>query len=194
MAWWVIAKPILSGILRAGIMTTAHVTIGMGIGMAVGSNRSAFDPYTPNPLWQVHGGLGAGGAGPYFGSKLHGANQVIRTLQAMEARMHKGAMRGLIRGAMMILRDCDKTPPKIPVDTGNLRASQFAHPSWELGKDKPKVTLGYAAFYAWYVHENVGANFQRPGAGAKWLEASMNRNKAEVRRIIAEEVRKAMRR
>jgi hypothetical protein len=190
MAWWVIAKPILSGILRAGLMSTAHVTIGMGIGMAVGSHRSAFDPYSPNPLWQVY--PGGGGASTYFGSKLHGADQMVRTMKAMEARMHQGAMRGLIRGAMLILRDCDKTPPKIPVDTGNLRASQFAHPSYEKGRDKPQVTLGYAAFYAWYVHENVGANFQRPGAGAKWLEASMMRNKAEVRRIIAEEVKKAL--
>jgi hypothetical protein len=32
------------------------------------------------------------------------------------------------------------------------------------------VEIGLTAFYAPYVHENVEANFQKPGATAKFLE------------------------
>ena len=40
---------------------------------------------------------------------------------------------------------------------------------------KPAVVLGFSAYYAWYVHEMVGASFQKtPGAGAKFLEAAIS--------------------
>jgi len=55
----------------------------------------------------------------------------------------------------------------------------------------PILIMGFGANYAVYVHENVGANFtgkgegdRRQGAGAKFLEASLNRNKAEVLKIL----------
>lgn len=35
------------------------------------------------------------------------------------------------------------------------------------------VEVGYTANYALYVHEMVGANFQRPGAKAKFLEVPL---------------------
>jgi hypothetical protein len=51
------------------------------------------------------------------------------------------------------------------------------------GKQK-FVIAGYSANYAMYVHENLGANFKRPGAGPKWLEASIKRNKAKIIEIV----------
>jgi len=49
---------------------------------------------------------------------------------------------------------------------------------------KPLVTLGYSANYATYVHENVGAKFQRPGSGAKWLQAAVTRNRKRILETI----------
>ena len=53
----------------------------------------------------------------------------------------------------------------------------------------PTAIIGYTAFYAASVHEKVGANFRRPGAGAKWLSASMKRNRDEVLDKIEKEVK-----
>jgi len=56
-------------------------------------------------------------------------------------------------------------------------------------KDLHIVMMGYSANYAVHVHEgphgNLGANFQRPGAGIKWFEAAFNRNARKIIRVIA---------
>ena len=46
------------------------------------------------------------------------------------------------------------------------------------------VALGFGAEYAAWVHENVGAKFQRPGAGAKFLEAALKREQNNIEKII----------
>jgi hypothetical protein len=67
-------------------------------------------------------------------------------------------------------------------------------------KREPLVVMGFSANYALFVHENVGANFagdperakrtkkkkylRRSGAGAKFFEESINRNKTKVLREI----------
>jgi len=51
---------------------------------------------------------------------------------------------------------------------------------------EPYVTLGWSAHYATYTHENVGANFQRPGAGAKWLVAAVFRERHNILRTVRE--------
>lgn len=54
--------------------------------------------------------------------------------------------------------------------------------------DQMVVMMGYTANYALWVHEgpggNVGARFQRPGAGIKWFEAAFKRNANSIIRII----------
>lgn len=47
------------------------------------------------------------------------------------------------------------------------------------------LMMGYSANYAMWVHENIGANFQRPGAGPKWFEAAIKRNKDKIVQIVA---------
>jgi hypothetical protein len=51
-----------------------------------------------------------------------------------------------------------------------------------------KVFMGYSANYALWVHEMVGANFQRtdPEAGPKWFEEAVDRNHDKMLQIIAE--------
>jgi hypothetical protein len=48
----------------------------------------------------------------------------------------------------------------------------------------PLVICGFSANYALFVHENISATFQRPGAGAKFFSASILRNKKKVLEAI----------
>ena len=128
--------------------------------------------------------------------RLKGMDQVNANLRREIARIKDRSMKGLINAAIVIRRDMDETPPLIPVDTGNLRASWFTAPVYKLGN--PSLIIGFSANYAVFVHENVGANFQRPirvggklrkrrpGAGPKFLERALIRN----HRRILEEIRK----
>lgn len=52
---------------------------------------------------------------------------------------------------------------------------------------KVTITLGFSAYYTAYVHEMVGANFQRPGAGAKFFQAAFNSTGPEVLALIKKE-------
>ena len=59
------------------------------------------------------------------------------------------------------------------------------------GSDRPTVALGYSAYYAWFVHENlVATNWQRPGSGPKFLESAIKNNEDAVLSVIAKEVSK----
>jgi hypothetical protein len=174
-------------------------------------------------------------------AKIHGMDQVLTNLNR-ELKKIKGAnLAGLISAAVVIRRDMDKTSPKIPIDTGNLRASWFisssggdlpagADPGFK-GEDADRmssghskviqqassfmkgfkghsVVMGFTAYYAWYVHEMVGANFsgqpdkvkytkagkitsatkkytRREGAGAKFFEASLKRNYDKILETVA---------
>jgi len=49
---------------------------------------------------------------------------------------------------------------------------------------RPIVIFGFSANYAPYVHELVDKNYRRAGSGAKFLEASVERNKEAVLEII----------
>ena len=51
-------------------------------------------------------------------------------------------------------------------------------------KQKAVVVFGYSANYAMAVHEKMAAEFQRPGAGPKWFEAAIKRNKSQIVKII----------
>lgn len=120
--------------------------------------------------------------------KMHGVDKVLRNLNKQVREIEGRTMKGLIQAAILVRKDMEQTSPTIPVDTGNLRASWFTDPHYQ-GKN-PVVNLGFSANYAWYVHEMVGANFQRPGAGAKFFEAALKRNKAQILKIVAREARK----
>jgi hypothetical protein len=50
------------------------------------------------------------------------------------------------------------------------------------------VVFGYGAGYAVYVHENIGATFQKEGADAKWFETHIKRNTSQIFNIIKKEV------
>ena len=54
----------------------------------------------------------------------------------------------------------------------------------ELEKGIEQSMMGYSANYAVYIHENFAAKFKRPGAGPKWFEASVNRNRDKIVQIL----------
>jgi len=101
-----------------------------------------------------------------------------REIKGIENR----SMQGLIESAIIVRRDMDKTPPLIPVDTGNLRASWFTTPVRK--GTQQGLMVGFNANYAVFVHENVGAHFNRPQSGAKFFEASLKRNKQMILETI----------
>lgn len=51
------------------------------------------------------------------------------------------------------------------------------------------ILVGYTANYAIYVHENVGANFQRPGSQAKFLETPLRENSKKYVGIVAKTIK-----
>jgi hypothetical protein len=116
-------------------------------------------------------------------AKVTGINKVVRNLNQEINKIEARSMAGLIGAAIIVRRDMDHTPPKIPVDQGNLRASWFTDPYYQ--GSNPVVRLGFSAEYAWEVHEKVGANFKRPGAGAKFFEAALKRNQKKMLQEIA---------
>jgi len=117
-------------------------------------------------------------------NELKGIEQVIGRLRKVTAQTEGLAMKGLIDAAIIVRRDMDETPPLIPVDTGNLRSSWFTSPFYSKGR--PGVVMGFTANYAVFVHEMVDRGFEsstrqhinwnRPGSGPKFFEASLKRN------------------
>lgn len=56
------------------------------------------------------------------------------------------------------------------------------------GKE-PAVALGFSAYYAMWVHENVGAHFTKPGSGAKFFEAGIKNSAKRVLMVIQSEAK-----
>ena len=54
---------------------------------------------------------------------------------------------------------------------------------------EPVVIMGYSVNYAAPVHEMIGNEFKRPGAGPKWLESAVYRNRDKIVRIVADNAR-----
>ena len=118
---------------------------------------------------------------------IKGFDKVKRNLNKEIMAIQGRSMQGLIEAAIFIRRDMEETPPLIPIDTGNLRASWFTSPIREGAKFG--LMIGFSANYAVFVHENMEATFSRPGAGPKFLEAALSRNKEEILTIIGNNTR-----
>ena len=119
--------------------------------------------------------------------KIRGLREVEANLNREIKKIRGASMAGILEAAALILEDCDKTPPLIPVDKGVLRASRFITPVDQIN---PKVRFGFSANYGAYVHEMTDErygkkiNWSRPSSGPKFLEASMKRNSKEVLKRI----------
>jgi hypothetical protein len=104
--------------------------------------------------------------------------KVMRNLNKEIKDIKVHTMKGFIKSAIIIRRDMEKTPPLIPVATGNLRLSWGTFPIYVMAM--PTLKFGFSANYALTVHESYGRNFRRPGAGAGFFVGSIYRNKGKI--------------
>ena len=84
------------------------------------------------------------------------------------------------------------SPAFIGERAGQMSADHLSSTSSNKAKiagPEPALVMGFSAYYATFVHENVEAHFQRPGAGAKFMEASLKRNSGKILETIAHEAR-----
>jgi len=58
-------------------------------------------------------------------SEILGLNEVMKNLNKAIGKIKGATLAGFLEGARIIREDMERVPPKIPVDTGNLRASWF---------------------------------------------------------------------
>lgn len=113
------------------------------------------------------------------GVEILGLRRVMNNLNKEASKIKVKGMKGLIESSVLIRRDMDKTSPKIPVDTGNLRGSYF---TTKIPGLNPSLIMGFNANYAIYVHEMVDdnekkINWNREGSGSKFFEKSIERNR-----------------
>lgn len=160
------------------------------------------------------------GPAPDYGNtnkaiSIQGFDEFIKDFNEMCLHVTNGSREGLLKAAMIVRRKMDEESPKIPVDLGNLRGSWQVH-QLTLGKKGQEgyetgIMMGFSANYALWVHEMVGANFSSPkkrskpgggirwttpreGAGAKFFETALRRNRdlilQEIASYITREVKK----
>ena len=121
--------------------------------------------------------------------ELKGTKQVIANLNKEAQKLYgpKGE-RALIQAAVMIRRDMDKTPPKIPVDTGNLRGS------WTTilvrgFTTRVGIIMGFTANYAAKVHFSFEKTFRRPDSGPLFFTTALKRNTQQILKTFAESLK-----
>jgi hypothetical protein len=114
---------------------------------------------------------------------MEGLEEVISNLNKAVDEIKGKTSRGLIKAAWVIIKEARKLAPK---DTGFLRRSAFVR--WKKGAVLTEgVSLGFSAFYAIYVHENLQA--KHTTGFPKFLEWAILFKQAEVLALIAEEAR-----
>lgn len=70
--------------------------------------------------------------------------------------------------------------------TSVLSEAQGIVASGSTGKKK-FLMMGYSANYSGFVHEMIGANFKREGAGPQWLMSAIKRNTSKIVQIVKDD-------
>ncbi len=139
---------------------------------------------------------------------LKGIKEVTKNLESALSKIKGMTAKGFIEVSIILRTDMENTPPKIPVDTGALRASYFTivtegkgtitHREGEdvaevssvmMGLKDPACAIGFTADHAVRVHEDMQTKFKRPGSGAKFLEAAIKRNRSKILSTLAKNIR-----
>lgn len=145
-------------------------------------------------------------------SKVTGLDRIVKNLNFEIKKVKNVSMKGLIEAATLIRRDMDKTPPIIPIDLGNLRASSFVVASNTMQTDgkfigsnaakfstdhnamlakekqvtsgKPLVAIGFSASYAEEVEADTITKRKRPGSGGAFFKSAIDRNKKSIIKVV----------
>jgi len=89
-----------------------------------------------------------------MGRYLQGMDAVMANLNREILKIKGRTTKGLIEASIIVRRDMDNTVPKVPIDTGNLRASWFVTSGTKVekgasasfkGKDVGKLATGHAS-------------------------------------------------
>lgn len=140
-----------------------------------------------------------------FRVKITGQKRLAAALKKYRGNLHTAVSGAIFEEGSDLL---DESKRRVPVDTGNLRASGFvSHPAPSRGG--VKVTVGYggtAAPYAWQVHENprsgktggigpAGQHYKTYAAtgGWKYLEAPFMERRAGVSARVASRIWRRLR-
>jgi hypothetical protein len=119
------------------------------------------------------------------------AKVTINGLDRVQSYMHKLYIKAnapvlvanaLYQGSEIIMTRAKK---KTPVDTGFLRSTGSVDPP-EVRKGRAFVNLGFEAFYALYVHEDLTAHHNN--GEAKFLEKASNESAAMLQKMCARAV------
>lgn len=101
------------------------------------------------------------------GMRIEGTEQVLQNMNAKINEIRGVTIGGLLAGGLVVQREAQK---RVPVDTGNLRASAYTRRAMEPGEKA--VEVGFEAAYAVFVHENMEQKLKgerRPsGRGVFW--------------------------
>jgi hypothetical protein len=118
--------------------------------------------------------------------EFYGTEAFLKNFKIVTEKQRKAALRGLYKGGLLLQRESQKV---VPVDTGNLKNSAFTRKVEDSAI--PEVQVGYTAAYGIYVHENEEAKHAE-GKMAKFLETPMRVHRKEIRSVIADEIKEAM--
>jgi hypothetical protein len=121
-----------------------------------------------------------------------GKDEVLYKLKGRFNLIKKNTQAGMLAAGLKVQR---LSQQRVPVDTGNLRASAYTQKSPDA---QLAVEVGYTATYAVFVHENMEQKLKgKPrasGRGVYWgphgqpkfLESALIDLKGEIARTIAE--------
>lgn len=97
-----------------------------------------------------------------------GIEKVMKNLNAEVKKIKGQTMGGLLAGGAIVQRESMK---RVPVEYGNMRASAFTRKAMDT-TERMAVEVGYTAFYAPYVHENMEQSLKgqprKSGLGVYW--------------------------
>jgi len=97
----------------------------------------------------------------------------------------KAAATSFYKVAGMVIADAINEEPRCPHDTGNLWRSQLIEAP-QIKMEEIGIELGFDAEYAAVVHEMpAGVSFKMTGAGSKYLEAKLIKNKEKYMAELA---------
>ena len=113
-------------------------------------------------------------------TRITGVDSVIRKMRKSKKMTGKALEAGLKRGGLYVQRESQKV---VPIDLGNLKNSAFTR-AFRSGL-RTVVVVGYTAFYAVYVHEDLKAR-HRPGKRNKYLEHPIREKRDRILKIIAQ--------
>lgn len=117
-------------------------------------------------------------------AKVERVRNLLSATRQHEKYKARGYINGIKKAGKFIL---DESRKIVPIDTKALYESSSTKTRGR-GWASIQETM-YSMYYGIWVHENLTAR-HKPGKSAKFLEKPIRQNKAKIRSIIREEMRK----